>query len=198
MKLENLLETVKDKCLETSVKLSNNPIYKYCVDVTSGWAYYTPTYALQEAIAGKDLETIVKTRLLGMLVHSIVMRPVGLLRNYVAKKWSVTENSSFWDKTKVNLVSVTPIQSIAYAGMLIGGMAWSGNYDWKASGIAWGIGVGVGALHSIPYGFVQDKFRKFFKVKPAIQKDETQTETQTETKIGYTKKETNKTYKKYL
>ena len=168
MGLEKLLEGVKDKWLKTSVKVVKSSIYQYGVDVLSGWLYYTPTYAAQELAVGKDVETIVKTRLIGMAVHAIAMRPVGLLRNYVAKKWDVNQDSPLIDKMKVNLVTVTPVQAVAYAGILAGGMVWSGNYDLKSSVYAWTIGVGLGALHSIPYGFVQDKVRKFFGVKPAI------------------------------
>jgi len=168
MGLEKLLDGVKNKWLETSVKVAGSPVYQYGVDVLSGWLYYTPTYAAQEFVAGKDVETIVKTRLIGMAVHATAMRPIGLLRNYVAKKWDVNQDSPLIDKMKVNLVTVTPVQAVAYAGMLAGGMAWSGNYDLKSSLYAWTIGVGLGALHSIPYGFVQDKVRKFFGMKPAI------------------------------
>lgn len=174
--LENIVEKVKDKWLETTVKLSENPAYRYLTDVISGWLYYTPTYALQELASGKDLNTVIKTRLIGMGTHAVVMRPIGVVRNYFAKKWNVTQESPLVDKVKVNLVAVTPIQAVAYGGMLIGGMAWSGNWNWGASAYAWGIGVGLGVLHSIPYGFVQDKVRKFFGVKPAIAKKETMTD----------------------
>ena len=168
MGLENLLGNVKEKWLETCVKLAENPVYKYGVDVLSGWVYYTPTYAVQELAAGKDIDTVVKTRLIGMVAHTVAMRPIGLLRNYVAKKWNVTPESPLVDKMKVNLVAVTPIQAVVYAGMLAGGMAWSGNYDVKSSVYAWTIGVGLGTLHSIPSGFVQDRVRRFFGIKPAI------------------------------
>jgi hypothetical protein len=181
MGIENLVEKFNDKLLEVAVKLSDPATYKrYGVDVLSGWIYYTPTYALQELVAGKDSEAILKTRLIGLGVHAIVMRPVGMVRNYVAKKWNVTKDSSAWDKIKVNLIGVTPIQSVAYAGMLIGGMAWSDEWNWGASAIAWGIGVGIGAGHSIPYGFVQDKIRKVFGVKPAIAKKENLSESKIE------------------
>src|SRR3989344_275875 len=145
-------------------------LYKFTVDVASGWIYYTPTYALQEVIAGEDIETIAKTRLIGLAAHALAMRPIGLLRNYVAKKWDVTQESSIVDKVKVNLVAITPIQSVVYGGMLLGGMSWSGNWDWKASAYAWAIGIGLGALHAIPYGFVQDKVRVYCGIKPAIKK----------------------------
>ncbi len=172
MGLEKLLENAKDKWLETSVKLAESPAYQFGVDVLSGWLYYTPTYAAQELAVGKDVETVIKTRLIGLVAQAVAMRPVGLLRNYVAKKWGVTKESSLVDQMKVNLVAVTPPQAIVYGGMLAGGMAWSGNYDLESSLYAWGVGVGLGTLHSIPYGFVQDKVRKFFGVKPAIRENE--------------------------
>lgn len=168
MSLENIVGGIKEKWIETAVKLSDNAAYKYAVDVLSGWLYYTPTYALQELAAGEDASTIIKTRLIGLAAHAVAMRPTGLLRNYVAEKWNVTQDSSLMDKFKVNLVAVTPIQAAVYAGMLAGGMAWSGNYNLKASLCAWGIGVGLGAFHSFPFGYVQDRVRKFFGVKPAI------------------------------
>lgn len=167
MALEKILEkmeNVRDFCKRNT----NQALYNYCVDVASGWAYYTPMYALQEAASGKDFETIYKTRLIGLAAHALVMRPVGLLRNYVAKKMNVTNESSIWDKMKVNLLSVTPPQAIVYGAMLAGGMALSGNYDFRSSAIAWGMGIGLGALHSFPYGWFQDKFRKTFGVRPAI------------------------------
>lgn len=159
--------------LEDKVGLNVNntfatSLYNYVVDVASAWTYYTPAYALQEFVAGKDPETIVKTRAIGLVAHAIAMRPVGMLRNYTANKWGVTAESSQLDKMKVNLVSVVPIQAATYAGMLVGGMAWSGNYDFKSSLIAWGMGVSLGLLHAMPYGWFQDKFKKLCNVKPAI------------------------------
>jgi len=168
MGIEEALDAAKDQGLETSVKLAENPIYKFAVDVLSGWAYYTPIYAIQELASGKDFETVVKTRAIGLVAQAITMRPVGLLRNHVAQKWNVTKDSSLLDKMKVNVVATTPIQAVVYGGMLVGGMAWSGNYDWKSSLYAWGIGVTLGAFHSIPYGFVQDRIRTFCGIKPAI------------------------------
>ncbi len=170
MGLENLLDGIKEKWLETTVKLSENSVYKYGVDALSGWVYYTPTYAVQELACGKDLDTVIKTRLIGLGSHLLTMRPIGLLRNYAARHWNVTQESSLLDKMKVNVVAVAPLQAVTYGAMLVGSMAWSGNYDWKATTYAWGIGVTLGVFHSIPYGYVQDKIRTFFGIKPAIGK----------------------------
>lgn len=165
MKLE---EIINGKRRETLTERALNPFYKYSVDVLSGWLYYTPTYALQELAAGKDFDTVIKTRLIGMVAHAVIMRPVGLLRDYVAKKWQVTQESSLADKMKVNLAVITPVQAVIYAGMLAGGMIWSGNYDLKSSVYAWVLGTALGAFHAVPYGFVQDRVRKVYGVKPAI------------------------------
>ena len=177
MELEKIVESLKNKWLDKTVELAENRVYRYGVDVASGWIYFTPTYAVQEVVAkyihqgfvnNEDIDAIVKTRVIGLLAHAIAMRPIGLLRKYVADKWGVTKDSSIVDKIKVNLVAFTPIQAPVYAGMLAGGMVWSGNYDIKSSVYAWTIGVGLGALHSFPYGFFQDKVKKFCGIKPAI------------------------------
>ncbi len=168
MGLENLLNKIKDEWLETTVKLSENSVYKYGVDAVSGWLYYTPTYAAQELACGKDLDSVIKTRLIGLGSHLLTMRPIGLLRNYAAQRWNVTQESPLIDKIKVNLIAVAPLQAVTYGAMLVGSMAWSGNYDWKATTYAWAIGVTLGVFHSIPYGFIQDRIRQFCGVKPAI------------------------------
>jgi hypothetical protein len=175
MGIENLIEKIQNKWLETTVKLADKPAYKYSVDVLSGWLYYTPTYGLQELISGKDVDTVIKTRLIGLAVQAVALRPVGMLRNYMAKKWDVNKDSSIAKKIKVNFLSTTPIQSTLYSLMLLGGMTWSGNWDWKASGYSLLMGVGFSALHSFPYGYVQDGIRNFFGIKPAIGKKEIET-----------------------
>jgi hypothetical protein len=147
---------------------SRGTIYRYFVDVGSGWAYYTPTSAIQELLVGRDLETVAKTRIIGLATHAVSMRPIGLLRNHVAKKLGVTDESPLRDKIKVNLIGAVPIQAVTYVGMLVGGMAWSGHYNWKASAWAWIVGVGLGIPHSIPYGWFQDRFRRVFGIQPAI------------------------------
>ncbi len=178
--------------------LAQNKLYQSFVDVLSGWLYYTPTYAIQELASGKEFDTVAKTRLIGMAAHAIAMRPIGLLRNYVARKWGVTPESPIVDKMKVNLVAVAPIQAVVYAGMLVGGMMWSGesenvrnavdqffqtmdpaqltgNKTIMSSAYAWALGVGLSIPHSIPYGYFQDRVRGTMGIKPAIARAETAT-----------------------
>jgi hypothetical protein len=161
MSLESKVDSSSKVPFSTKAKL-------FAVDVASAWIYYTPMYAIQELACGKDPETVLKTRLLGCAVHAVVMRPTGMLRNYFANKWNVTKKSSFIDQSKVNIAGVIPIQAVAYSAMLYAGMAWSGNYDWKASAYAFGVGLAIGLVHAPIYGKAQDKFRRLFGVKPAI------------------------------
>ncbi|GEM_PF-6533214 len=168
-----LLEKIKTYCKQHAERGKNHAqrwFYRYAVDVSSGGMYYTTAYGLQELAVGKDPETIVKTRMLGMLVHAAIMRPVGMLRNYVARRMGVTQDSSLLEKMKVNALATVPIQAIAYAGMLVGGMALSDTYDWKSSAAAWGIGMALSIPHSFFYGPIQDNYRRFYGIQPAIKR----------------------------
>ena len=144
--------------------------YKYSVDVSSGWIYYTTMYGLQELLAQTDHDTLVETRKLGVLVHAAVMPLVGWLRNTIAEKRQVTKESSLVDKMKVNALAILPLQAVVYAGMLMGGMYRTGNWDLKSAAAAWGIGMLTAVPHSLIYGPLQDCYRKFFCVQPAIKK----------------------------
>jgi hypothetical protein len=132
----------------------------YATDVISGWAYYTPTYGLQEAIAGKSIDKIVRNRLLGLAAVAIAMYPIRLVADCVGKKMNISEESPFIDKWKHRFISITPIQSIVYGGILAGEMAWSNNYDLHATRNAWILGTCLSAIHSFPYGWAQKKFRQ--------------------------------------
>lgn len=127
-----------------------------------------PNLRTAELICGADLETITRTRGIGLVAHAIIMGPVGKLRNYTAERWNVTRESSFLEKLKINLVALTPPQAVVYGGMLVAGMTWSGESDWKAAAAAWTLGVGVGAFHAFPYGWFQDRFRRVCGIEAAI------------------------------
>lgn len=141
---------------------------EYQADVLAGWLYYTTTYGAQEALLGKDFDSLMTTRLIGLATHAVVMRPVGKLRNYLAERWNVTEESQFRDKLKVNFAAITPIQSVVYAGILFAGMAISGKWDMENSFYSWVAGTGLGALHAFPAGWTQDRVRKQYGIEPAI------------------------------
>lgn len=149
--------------------------YKYAVNVSSGWLYYTTTYGLQELATGNDLETIVETRKIGMLVQTVAMPLIGLLRNKIAEKRGVTKESSLLERMKVNALAILPIQAFAYTGMLLGGMANTGNWDWKSAAAAWTVGMLTAVPHSLVYGPIQDSYRKFFGVQPAIKQTQSTT-----------------------
>ncbi|MBT4445997.1 L-alanine exporter AlaE [archaeon] len=158
----------------------------YAVDVMSGSIYYTATYGLQEIAFGADSEELLKTRLIGLGVGAVIMRPVGLARNYVADKMNVTQESLFLDKLKVNVAAITPLQAIVYGGMLVASTAWSEYLVMPEPEVVesvvdsisdfptatWLFGTAVGGLHAFPYGWFNDKIRTYFGVKAAISSSE--------------------------
>ncbi|MBS3158283.1 hypothetical protein J4206_03270 [Candidatus Woesearchaeota archaeon] len=179
MGIEEKVYDVTDGWFDKTANFCKRNAYQYSIDVLSGWMYYTPMYAAQEAVAkyvshgcvtSEDVDTIVKTRLIGLAVHTISIGPMGIVRNHFAKKWGITKESPLVDKIKVNVTAITPIQAFVYAGMLVGGMYWSGHWDAKSSLYAWSAGVGLGIPHTFLYGPFQDKVRTLFGVKPAIGK----------------------------
>lgn len=163
-----LPQTSKERknILRRTWDIIRSPQYK--ADVLSGWIYYTATYGPQEAILGKEWDSLMLTRLFGLGMHAALMRPIGKLRDYFAKKRGVTKESSLIDKLKVNLTAITPIQSPVYAGMLAGGMYISGKWDLEASFYNWMLGTGLSALHAFPAGWLQDRVRRFYGIAPAI------------------------------
>lgn len=179
MGIEEKVSDTDDGWFERATNVVRRNAYQYSADVLSGWTYYTTMYAAQELgaaylhngfVSQENVDTMIKTRLIGLAVHTVSIGPIGMVRNHFAKKWSVTKESPLVDKLKVNVVSITPIQAFVYAGMLVGGMYWSGHWDTKSSLYAWTAGVGLGIPHTFLYGPFQDKVRTLFGVKPAIGK----------------------------
>jgi hypothetical protein len=170
-----LKEKAKDKWLELGSKLSQYSVYRYAVDFSSGAIYYTTTYGIQELLSGKDTDAIIETRKMGLIAHAILLRYIGLRRNKAAKKYGVTKDSSFCLKLKANIESIVPVQAPAYALMLLYGMLKTNKWNqdsWESTGYSLLLGVGLSAFHAFPYGYVADKFRGAFGMKPAIDKKE--------------------------
>lgn len=115
MSLEECLDSEKryDPALATRFR-------KYAVDVCAGWAYYLPTFALgiEAVIGGMEPAEIYHSRLMASAVHAAIMRPVGFLRNYLPKKFGVTEESPQWKKSLIDLGSVAAMQIPVYIGIL--------------------------------------------------------------------------------
>ena len=141
---------------------------EYQADVLGGWLYYTPIYGLQEIAFGKETNEMMMTRLIGLGMHAALMRPVGKLRDYLAQKRGVTKKSPFKDKLKINLLAITPIQTVAYALMLTGGMALSNKWNLESSFYNWMLGTALSAVHAFPACWVQDKIRGLYGLAPAI------------------------------
>lgn len=91
----------------------------YLVDVSSGWTFFTPIYAMMEHyVVGMDSGKVFDSRSAGLVAHAIAMRPTGMLRNKLAKKWDVTKESPWYKKVAVNVCAGTPIQAVMYTGIL--------------------------------------------------------------------------------
>lgn len=136
----------------------------YIVDVSSGWTFFTPIYgAMESFVVGMDSEKVLKSRLAGLVGHAIAMRPTGLLRNALAKKWNVTKESPFYKKWAVNACAQTPIQAVIYTGMLI----YSGA-SLDEIKVALPIGLAIAFPLFEPFGWWMDTWRKFWGKKPAI------------------------------
>ncbi len=168
MTLGEILEAVSDKWLETSTRLSGNKVYRYGVDVLGGSLFYTPAYAIMELGTGNDPKTVLANRVVGVGVHASVMGYVGKRRNRIAEAEGVTKDSLFRKQAMVNFKAITPVQLVVYPIMLGAAQTISGEWDLVAAGYACAIGVGFGSSLAYPFGIVQDRVRRFFGIRPAI------------------------------
>ncbi len=136
----------------------------YLVDVSAGWTFFTPIYAAMERfVAGMDVGEVVDSRTAGFVAHAIAMRPTGLLRNKLAKKWNVNKESPWYKKAAVNVCAATPIQAVMYTGML----TYAGvSMEEMAVALPTGLAIAVPLFE--PFGRWMDRWRKFWKKKPAI------------------------------
>ena len=139
-------------------------VANYLVDVSAGWTFFTPIYAAMEHyVADMDSEKVFSTRTAGLVAHAIAMRPTGILRNKLAKKWNVTKESSWYKKTAVNVCAGTPIQAVMYTGMLV----YSGaSMEEVAVALPTGLAMAIPLFE--PFGRWMDKWRKMWGKKPAI------------------------------
>ncbi len=140
----------------------------YWANVFSGWTYYTPAYLVQEMVAGKDADSIMATRAIGLATHLILMDPIQKRRKRIAQKRSVIKESSYWSQIAVNVEAITPIQSAAYAAMLLGGMAVSGEWNSEATFYSWLGGTLLGAFHATIQGPYQDWLRGKYGLEKSI------------------------------
>ncbi|MEK6934647.1 MAG: L-alanine exporter AlaE [Nanoarchaeota archaeon] len=143
---------------------AKNVASDYLVDVSAGWTFFTPIYtAMEHYVAGMDSGEVFDSRSTGLVAHSVAMRPAGLLRNALAKKWNVSKQSPFYKKWAVNACAQTPIQAVMYTGML----AYAGASPQEIA-IALPIGLAMAFPLFEPFGRWMDKWRKIWGKKPAI------------------------------
>jgi len=161
---QNIEYTGQPKERKDFYERARDSLTNYIVDVSAGWTFFTPTYAAMEyLITGMSSEEVLKSRLAGLVAHSIAMRPTGLLRNKLAKKWGVTKQSRFYKKWAVNACAQTPIQAVLYTSMLL----YSGASPEEIS-VALPLGLAIAFPLSEPFGRWMDRWRKVWGKEAAI------------------------------
>ncbi len=79
---------------EKTSKLVNNRLYKFCVDAIA-MNVFSLSYAINERfIAGMSWENTGKARLAAAVGNTITGRPYGIYRDYMNRKFHVTDKSS--------------------------------------------------------------------------------------------------------
>ena len=143
-----------------------NRATNYLVDVSAGWTFFTPVCAaIEHFAAGMEPKEILKSRAAGILAHGIAMRPTGMVRNALAKKWNVTKESPLYQKIAVNACALTPIQAVLYTGMLAYAGVPPGSNEYIA---AMSTVLPTTLALSEPFGRWMDKWRTMWGKKPAI------------------------------
>jgi hypothetical protein len=116
---EGLEEIVGSPTKEYDPRLAGR-FRSYCVSVSAGWLYYTPVFAalIDPVALGYDGERILKNRLMGALVSTIIMEPYKMMRHTLAKKFNVTRESPRWKRVLFEIASSAPIQIPVYSALL--------------------------------------------------------------------------------
>ncbi len=140
---------------------------KYIVDVSAGWMFYTPLMAgIEKYVAGMESEEVLKSRLFAAGVHAIVMRPLGKIREFVAKNiWKADANSHWLKKAASDTTAVLVTQTPAYLAILAA-VGTSPDEMYKALPFGLALGASTGRI----FGKVQDKWRRYCGTKPVFEK----------------------------
>ena len=160
MALIDKLEEIIGK--EKRTNLTNNKVYKFCVDAIA-MNVFSLSYALNEKfVAGMDWEEVGKTRLAAAIGNTITGRPYGIFRDWMMKKFNVREDSHWVKKYVVDILTFATGQTPLY--MLY--MAASGA-DLKEIGTAAAFLTLVAPLAGRPQGATYDFTRKQFGLESA-------------------------------
>ncbi len=136
----------------------------YLVDTSASWVFYTPLMALEEAaIAGMEPNEVIKSRLAGIAVQSLVMRPYGKFRQGWANYWGANESSSKLKKTLIDTSSSVLYQLPVYSSILALAGA---SFDEIC--VALPLGLVIGITSGRPYGYFLDKWRKTWKRRSTL------------------------------
>lgn len=177
--LEELLleETTRDHCSQnTYSSLRNNittylhkyqeGIKNYFIDITASITFYTPIMAPMEYfIADMSGEEVLKSRSSAIGIAFLAARPNGIFREWWARKWNATPESSRIKKILVDTSSLMVFQIPTYITILtISGASLSEIV------VALPTGLAIGVTAGRPYGYFLDKWRKLWGGKPTLMK----------------------------
>ena len=141
----------------------SNAAKNYLVDTSASWLFYTPMLAISECASGMETKEVVKSRLLAMGVHALVMRPYGKLREKWAKFWNTNSQSSALKKFVVDASISALYQIPIYSAIL-----YASNVSFDEATYALPAGVAIGLCAGRPYGHWLDYWRKTWGLRGTL------------------------------
>lgn len=169
--LEKIVEGTKPKEVKDTrnfYKKAKDAITNYLVDVSAGLIFYNPIMAVGEHfIAGMEGDKVLDSRLGASLAQAICMRPSGMLRNWSADKFGLTEDSPWYKKGISDTLSILTLQIPSYFVALYNAGA-SLEQGAKAIGMATVITATMNNGTKLGFGKWMDYWRGLWGKKKAI------------------------------
>lgn len=109
----------EDAQKEFRKRFRDNPVYKYVVDTGANISYSVAVMSTIEYCAlGMEPEQVVKSRAAAQLMNMVISRPYGMYRDYVFKRFGVSEESSGVKKYLADLFVFNTMGIPMYMGIL--------------------------------------------------------------------------------
>jgi len=140
-----------------------NSLKDYFVDTSAASLFYTPLRAAVEYASGMDSHEIIRSRLIALGVHAIVMRPYGKLRQKWADYWQATPESSKLKKFAVDASFSVLHQIPVYSAIL-----YLSGASFEEAKVALPVGVTMGVFTGRPYGYWLDWWRQMWGRKNTL------------------------------
>lgn len=154
--LEKIVEIEETKSNDNPKKGIIESVKDYLVDTSAAWSFYTPALAASELLlAGMDSKEVLKSRLYGMGVQALVMRPYAKFRQWWANYWNTNKDSSSIKKFLVDTSATALYQIPVYSAIL-----YESGASFDEASVALPFGVAIGASLGRLYGKWLDKWKK--------------------------------------